>query len=647
MEVKIKKLELTNFKGVKYLEVKFNTDGTTAIYGENGTGKTTVMDAFLWLLFDKDSADRKQFGIKTLDADGKPMHRADHSVEGILSVNGKSLSLKKTFREKWQKKRGSADMEFTGHETTYEWEGVPLTMKEYNEKISEIMPEETFKLVTNPNYFTSLKWQTQREILFGMAADISIEGVAAGNKEFEQLIADMEGKTLEEYRKYIANQKRRIKESLAQIQPRIDEVKRSKPQKDNWKELELEIEGTDIAIKEIEESIADKSKAAEKQYAKRATLQEEIGKAKVRLSEIRAEVQSVVIQAEQERKAAISKLGAEVIGLNNQISAHGESIKHCNAGIERISREVEVLRKKWQLQAERELEFQESDFNCPTCKRPLDVDDIDREREQMTKAFNTTKAKTLEGISAEGKQAKADLASYQQKLADHIKSFETLTASKAEITARLEVLTQEQPEEADPVTDSRITETEKLIEQLQQQAEEPIESESTDDLKEQKQQLIAQRDSLRERLAAREAIKKADARISELEKEEETLAHELAHLEGIEFVIGALTRAYTDQVEQQVNSRFSLVRFKLFDVQVNGQEVETCEVTVEGVPYSDLNSASKINAGLDIINALSKHNGIFGPVFLDNSETVLQPLKTLGQLIKLIVATGYKELSVQ
>lgn len=648
MNVKIKQIKLNNFKGIKDLDVKFNTEGPTAIFGENGTGKTTIMDAFLWLLFDKDSNDRKQFGIKTLNPDGSPIHKLDHSVEGTLLVDGKKITLKKTYREKWEKKRGSAEAEFSGHETVYEWEGLPMTMKEYDAKISGIVEETTFKLVTNPIYFSSLKWQTQREMLFRMAGDITLESVAAGNKDLEALIAEMEGKTLDEYRRYIQAKKKRYKEELANILPRIDEVKRSMPEKQDWKALEKELKATDNAIIDTEGQIGDISKAFEKQYAKKAEIQEQIGKARMRLTEISQQVSQVAAEAKAERKAKMQELGLTLQILSREITTLENDARNADYSTTKWNTKVASLRQDWQTEAAKELVFSEDIFKCPCCHRPLDVEDVEEMRDAMTKAFNTEKAKKLQEISAEGKQAKINLDTNKQELERFTKQLEEKKAEKAKVMERLEALdNQQEPDTSDPATEARIAETEKLIAELQKQAETPIEGQDTNDLKEQKAALVLSRDHIREALSQREAIKKSQDRIKELECKEEAMAQAIAELEGIEYNISLFVRAYTDQVEQAVNSKFALVKFKLFDVQVNGQEVETCEITVDGVPYSDLNSAGKINAGLDLINALSRESDVYAPVFVDNSETILKPLEINSQLIKLIVAEGYDILTVK
>ena len=89
-----------------------------------------------------------------------------------------------------------------------------------------------------------------------------------------------------------------------------------------------------------------------------------------------------------------------------------------------------------------------------------------------------------------------------------------------------------------------------------------------------------------------------------------------------------------------------MVDFRLFETQVNGELKETCEVTVNGVPYSDVNNAGKINAGLDVINSLSKFMQKRVPIFVDNAESVNKLIDVNSQIIKLYVSEE-KELKIK
>ena len=212
MEIKLLNLKLKNFKGIKDLEINFNCQNTN-IYGANATGKTTIFDAFKWLFFDKDSSDRKDFNIKTLDSNNKPIHFLEHEVEAILVIDGVDMTFKKVFQEKWVKKRGQTEQEFSGHETNYWIDEVPVKKKDYEEKINSLIPESLFKLITDPSYFNNqLKWSERRELLINISgANISDEEILDSKEEFSEIKGKLEGRSIDDYKKSCTGQNKRLK----------------------------------------------------------------------------------------------------------------------------------------------------------------------------------------------------------------------------------------------------------------------------------------------------------------------------------------------------------------------------------------------------------------------------------------------------
>jgi predicted ATP-dependent endonuclease of OLD family len=232
--MKLINLKLSNFKGIRKFE--FRTDGKdVSIMGDNASGKTTLADAFMWLLFDKDSANRKDFEIKTLGPDGEPEHGLEHTVEAILELeDGSQLALKKVFKEKWTKKRGSATAEFTGHTTDYCLDGVPVKKKEYDEKITEIADENIFRLLTDPRYFNEiLHWQKRRELLLEVCGDVSDAEVIASKTDLSKLSEILGNRTIEQHRKVIQARRSEINKELERIPVRIDEVNLGLPRIDD------------------------------------------------------------------------------------------------------------------------------------------------------------------------------------------------------------------------------------------------------------------------------------------------------------------------------------------------------------------------------------------------------------------------------
>ena len=646
-DVIIKQMKLTNFKGLRDFTIEFS-DSMTSVLGKNGSGKTTIFDAFTWLLFGKDSEDRKSFNIKTLDAQGVAIPRIPHEVSAILIVDGEEINLCRRYNEKWQKKRGSATEEFTGHEEERLYNDVPMSVKEWGEKITSICSEQVFKFITNPLYFSAQKSDVQRSMLFRMAGDISDAEIAAGNAEFTALLASLTGKTMDEYKREIAAKKRRIKAEIDGIPERIDERKRDMPEAENWLALGADLQAKKSELEKVEKSITDKSQA----YSEASNAKLEISKKEFNLRqkllnreyEIKQEVQKEY----NEQSSKQSELRRQVENAQAELNRVQSEMTRYQSDLNTMQSKRETLIAEWREINARTLQFKEDEFVCPTCKRPLDIDDIERKQSEMTESFNTRKAADLAENNRKGqanKKAMEDTTALikkcEERIAELSKKIEELKANPL-YDATLTAPDATQTIEADAERSNLVDEIAKVKAEL----DKPVEAPDTTELTEQKKSIMSEIDIIKAKLAKKETIERNNQRIQELETQLRNQSEELAQLEGIEFTMAAFSKARIEAVESRINGLFSLVRFKMFEQQINGGEVETCEATVNGVPYSDLNNAMTINAGLDIINAICKSEGVTAPIFIDNAESVNELLHTQSQMIRLVV-TDDETLRVQ
>ena len=600
--MKLKKLEFENFKGIKSLEVEFRQ--VTEIQGRNGTCKSSVFDGFCYLLFGKDSAGRTDFGIKTWDKHGKIIPQIEHSVFGVLEINGSEISLRKTLKEKWVKKRGAVEAEFTGNETLYEFDGVPVTQKEYQERIGNILDENVFKMVTSPTHFTSLKWNVQREFLFTMS-EVKDEDVPG---KFSHIL----GKDLEDLKKKIANEKKRIKGVLDPIPSRIDEVYHGIPEPLDWTALEKELAEAKKEHQEIRKAILDKSKAYEKTLEKRNKLRDEIADAKDSIKKIDREYNQKL--SEYESVLAVNeKSKAQIDKEIQSMSTEGERLL---AKIQSLKEKIESYREEYRSIAEQKFVF--DGYNCPVCEKPLD--DAEEKRIEMQERFNLDKASKLDDNNAKGKAVKEEIEALNTAIKD-------LAYQKAEAKKRKEAV-QPPPRPEEPKGKQELFE---LIEVLEAKL-------SQDDVQEEisEEPILQKIKEIESKLAVKEQIQKAEARIKELQAQQKELSQLLADQEKLEHDILQFTMAKADLVEKKLNQRFKYVKFKLFDIQINGQEIPTCEATFNGVPFSDLSTGERIMAGIDILNAFSEHYNVYAPVFVDNAESLTYPIEIKSQLIKLV-----------
>ena len=635
MNIKIKKLTLINFKGIKELSIEFNE--VTNIHGENGTGKSTIFDAFTWLLFGKDSHDSKDFNIKTLDSTGKATPMLDHVVEGILDVDCTEITMKRSYQEKWQRRRGAEESELTGHETLYHWNGVPQQAGEFKSKVDALVNEGLFKLLTSALYFNSMKWQDRRLVLILLAGEISNSDVLA--KMNKQQVAEItailnSGKPLADFLQELAMRKKKLSDELKTIPSRIDEVTRAIPEPVDFEAVKADICKTSLALAEIEQAINDQVAAYKSQGDAIQAVQNEIFALKHKQQAIDFEAKSEAQRIYNERTFLIANLKQK----------HAECLLRSKADQDSLPKQLQKktetenamleLRNQWKTINDKKYLFKEEDDFCPTCKQPLDPSAMADNELNPKIIFEQWKSDRLSNISDQGKLFGSELAQTNKIIEYTNNEISALSVEATELAAQIKTAMSAELELVAPqysVIPDQITRLElQILESLKLDIE---------SLKKQKEEIQSKIYDLQVALGRKEVIDRGKSRIKELLSEEKNLAQQISDLEKQEFATNAYTRSRMDMVESRINGKFNLVKFCMFSTLINGGIEEACECLVQGVPYADVNSAGKIQAGIDIINTLSKHYGISAPIWIDNRESTNNIPATQSQVINLIVST--------
>lgn len=627
--MRLKSIELRNFKGIR--DLVFEPDGRdAAVYGQNATGKTTLADSFSWLLFGKDSLNRADFEIKPIAPDGEPEHGLEHEVSATLDVDGEELILRKVLKEKWTKPRGAPTAVFSGHTIDHFIDSVPVKEREYKDRIAEIAPEETFRLLTNPRYFSeSMKWQDRRRILLSVCGDITDQDVIASDLRLSSL-PDILGKhTLDDYRKILAGKRAEINKQLTEIPIRISELQRGLTANDvDPVKLKMEIAdletsraglGEQLATLTSGGAIAEKTRELRDIESKLIALQNKESRQLNEALEVKR-------QALKKMKFGLGAVEADIRTLSRKI------VDTC-AEIGGNLRRMDMLRSEWiGLDAS---QF-EGDHRCPTCGQELPEDKVQEARDN----FNQNKATRLGEISAEGKRLKDLCTTLETRNATHQGMVVDKQAGMEKLAAEISAL---EAEIKTPAVTGESRERDELLQQQHNLTEEisavtENRQGAIDEIKEQIEQAeheIAEHNRI---LAQIEQNKTSLSRIHELKLQDRDLAGSLEKLESDLFLTEQFIRSKVTMLEEKINSRFQLARFKMFDQQINGALSECCEITVAGVPYWSVNNASRINAGIDVANVLSEFYGLTAPCFIDNAEAVNEILPSKNQQIKLVVS---------
>lgn len=649
MKTEILSLRLLNFKGVKALEVTFSEN--TSITGDNGTGKSTICDSFLWLLFGKDSSDRKDFEIKTLGPNNKVIDKLDHEVEAVLMVDGRKVTLKRCLVENWVKPRGKETAEFAGNTTNYFYNDVPLKAGEFSEKVDGIVKESMFKLLTSTTYFNSLPWEKRRAALMQLAGEIDDMEIIGNNKDFLSVISMMEEQkiTMDQLKTSQSAKRKKAKDELDMIPARVDETTRATPEEPNYSEVNKEILRLQGEIDGVDAQINDAGKLSEVAMQAKQKKLAKINELKTELQGIEHAERTKLNEQKFERDNAGSEARNQIKQNENTIGLLENQIRTNQLRKDTIDSKTKELREKYNVEDAKTLTFDESKFECPTCKRAYEENAIEASKDIMTANFNNSKIATLESIQKEGKELVAQAENYEQMITDDSARLETLKTELEDLKKLITMPAEDQP--AIPTLDEILTTHERYqhvkseIETLNQAPEE--QTKDTSELKEGKSELIRQLDSEKAKLSIQEVIKRNKARVQELKDREKELAQEISNCEKIELAIFYFNKAKSDIITQRVNSMFTYVQFKLFNTLINGNEEPCCDTLVNGVPYPDVNTGGKINAGLEIIRVLSDKYETFVPCFVDNAETISYPIQLQSQMILLTKVKDQKELIVK
>jgi len=649
MELLIKQITYQNFKGLRnYI---FKPEGKSInVFADNGCFKSTLYDGFLWLLFNRDSQGRTNFEVKTLNPDGTPIHGLEHSVEAVLNFGGRDIALKKVFKEKWVKRRGNAKAEFTGHETSYWVNDVPVKKSEYEVRISELVDENIFRLLTDPRYFNNLHWTERRKLLLNVCGNMSDKEVIQSDKSLSKLSEILQGHSMEDHRKIITARRSEINKELDKIPVRIDEVELSLLDvfSEHPESLFDDIQNLKAALQEKQQELARVESGGEI-----AEKTKKLRKLEAELIDLKNQHRNKYEAEIQEKQKLLNEVKEKCSDLLTAIRGMEKSTELCHEKQASIGNKLTTLRAKWHEINDQQLEL-ELDEVCPTCGQPLPAEKLAEAREKALAQFNREKAEKLEQITAEGKR----LIAQGDKLAAEIFGLEKkIKEARAEIEAEEKAVEQLQSEidalrkKMEFATANDRTYNAKYLEKLD--IEKAISSlkennaEAVAKIKEEIKEIELDIATLEQETAKVERRKQGQKRIEELKEQERKLAAEYEKLEEELYLTEQFIRTKVNLLEEKINSKFKMARFKLFDVQVNGAVVECCETTYQGVPYSSLNNGARINIGLDIINTLSEHYGFDVPIFIDNAEAVTQLTETRGQQIKLFVSEADKKLRVE
>lgn len=652
MEIKFKKIRIRNFRGLVSFDA--NLEGRSVrISGANGLGKSSVADAITWVLFGKDSRRRTAFPIDPVDDAGRIIHNLDVSVELEMLIDGQPTTLRRRRQEKWVQKRGMTTEQLDGHQTTCYIDGRPLPSSDFSSHVDTIVKEELFRALTTPDYFPSLPMDQQYRLLVKIVGTRTLAEIAAKDEEAMKVVDELGQRSLDQYRQGLSYDLQRTRKEQELIPVRLSEVQgfieQVKAKGADGKTAQRHAKGIEEKLRQVTQEIDSMAGVVRAENARYNDQRAYIQQLRQQRAAIEDRIEKQNREARTLHQSLVCKAKEELEALEERHTAAQTMLGLHERRLKDLEQQLVDFRSRWEEVERLSFSWNAEEAVCPTCGQPLPQDQADQKRVEAEMRFNERKMKQQDALDEEGRK----LAASKQRLQDlsaaarqEMGEVERLTPEARERLSKAEAEPIEQADYHDASDWQRLTaEIDQRMKELEQttQAQEPPQLAA---LRTEEQAYRKELRLLEQTIDRSKQIDEYVRREKELQKQRTTLSGDIAKMQTRLEAAERLQLMEANDLQKRVNDLFPSVRFRLSRELLNGREVGHCELSVDGVPYSGLSTSERINAGLELINALARHYNIVAPIVIDNAEAVNKVAPTLGQQILLEVSPA-KKLSVE
>lgn len=609
MRATLKRVVLENF--MCYAHAEFDFYDITKIIAKNGVGKSTIATAYLWCLFNCDY-ELKDNPVVRREVDGVSVDDMDVSVELVLDVDGKEVTMKKV-----QKRTYSKDGSSYKDDNKYFVNDVPKTLKDFNAYLDIDMS--VFKMCSNINVFLNQKPTEMREYLFSLVENVTDLDIARSKAELAELAPLLEKYTTEELTAMNKATKTKITKDLPILDGQIKEKERDIQIKQG-----IDTSDFELLRNSLKEQIADciaKQTDNDKLLAEYDKASAGILDLKFKQGDLSRKANEENIKARREIEDKIADKKFLVKQTKKTVADTESRVASSEKVIENIKNCLQVERDKWKEENERK--FDDSSFICPYCGNEYKED----KKEQLKADFAKHKADNLKTITDNGnmyserlKKERESLTKLVSELPQHNESLEMLNTAIADLEKQLSEL----PQEID------VTTTEEYKELEQQIAEKEQAMHKANDISSVKAELKAQESELRQQLSecerkiAESNTERDEQRLEELKQTRIDSEQNKANAEKILDLLDELDKAKNETLSDSINSHFSLVKWKLFELNKSGGYKSVCIPTVNGksILTTMSNKGNRILGRVDICNSIQKISGMSVPTILDDTESL-------------------------
>lgn len=605
-EIKVLFIEMTNFMAYGYEKVSFND--LTRIIGRNGVGKSTIANAYMWLLFDCDY-DLTPKPVVRREESGVPVD-GDVIVTATFDVEGKTVTMKKV-----QKRTHSKDGSSYKDDNKYFVNDIPKTVKDFKCYLGIDM--DIVKMCCNINAFTAQKPVEMRKYLFAHTDSIGDYDIAAGNEALKELLPFLSDYTAEEITAMNKTVISDMKKELSTYSGRIAE-----------KELEIkQKQEMDVSALELQKNLLlERLKENKDKQASNKELMNSYDKETNDILDMKFRLNDMVREANEETEKELSDIKKQIgrkeelfTKLNVKIQKNTFELSGYKKENIKMNEERERLSNFWQ--SVKSEQFDEKSTVCPTCHRELP----DEEIETLKSDFEKSKNERIKKIESDGLRIKKDIEANNKRISDLEECNRDNAENKERLEKEIEQLENTLSEERIDITDtddykkleSEISEKEKFLEKY-------------NDISALKTMLAGEETEIRSELAECEKLlMQADTsdcedRLETLRKEQREKSQKQADSERVLHLIEDLEKVKNSKLADAVNANFGIVKWKLFEIGKSGGYKSDCIPMVDGksILTTMSNKGNRIIGRIDICNSIQKMSGIRCPIWIDDVESL-------------------------
>lgn len=621
-KVTLKKISLYNFRGVS-CEVSLNVQGITKISARNKVGKSSIQNAWNWLLTGyTDSVYPKNHELFDRT---KPITPETETTKVIaeLSIDGTEYTIGRHAKPKFTNKNGEYEKDKTDS-YKYVIDGISVGAVEYNSWVSSLIcKSDMLKYCLDGSFFSTLAEDdkdTARKVLETLIGNVEDEDFKTKYEEIYSYLS--KGYSVEQIKKRYKDTISEIEKSLKNLQSQI-EVKRDIVDEYNlidYDAIKKMIEDKEKSISEIDNEILHNSESVKPIVERRDFILKLIDEESSRLLEEERGYNNVFMNEKAEIESKINEINARnlsVIRHNDDFEKQQErkkmQLKNDETRLEYLSSEREtLLKKKDEIKAR---VFNSDDTKCPLCGNELPYEEIEEKRAKFYQKNNEELSKVVK----RGKEVRSEMDILVQSIKQQKIEIEIgFCKEEIESTRELQDKLDEKVLNFVPFKETEEYKKGSLrIDKIRESMPE-ISNSDTSSLVEKKKEYMAELGALNRKYGCKEKVEELEEEIENVSVKVRESANEKASLEGKLHKLEEFVDERANSISMRVNGMMKDTMIVMYRKQKDGTMVSDCVVCdTDGIKFSTINTSNRILIKMELQRLFCEKCGVQLPIFVD------------------------------